>query len=94
MFAFQIQLKESGRIGSVVSQPVVIGDKICVPILWDDDFSFSTHPISELIGVMIDADVAAPDPHDEVVKALEEFHSGEASVLAFPTKDKDDDTTH
>lgn len=50
MFAFSVICKTTGAVGSVVSPPIVVNDKLTVAVMWDDDFSFSQVPLEDIVG--------------------------------------------
>ena len=78
MFAFQIKVRGSDRVGSVASTPIAVGDKLMVAIMWDDDFTFSVVPVEELQAQAVQAD---------------EGEEG-SNLVAFPGGRKKDETTH
>ena len=84
MYGFVVRVREeydnTGRLGSVVCMPFVLGLSLVVTVMWEDDLSFSVHSVEELQAIAPPEKDPEEKPEGEEVKIVNLFSTKKAAV--------------
>jgi hypothetical protein len=84
MYGFVVRVREeydnTGRLGSVVCMPYVLGLDLVVTVMWEDDLTFSVHGVQELQAVAPPEKDPEEKPEGGEVKIVNLFSTKKAAT--------------